>query len=97
MKNLFRQIAESLTEMIELRYAARAQCDYDLEFSIVLPAPTNDRELYQRWSVPRDWCARSTSGTDGLWSRRRDRVTGELVFTFNDAANAELFKSRFGQ
>ena len=75
----------------------RAPVEHQLQHSVTLTAPICERDLHALWQDTQDWCYENVHHSCGhQWSRRRDRDTGDFVFSFSHPETAILFKLTFG-
>lgn len=62
------------------------------EYAVTLSAPESDYEHHERWA----WCREHVDYSAGeCWSRRRDRKTGEHVFSFSALNVGVMFALTF--
>jgi len=74
----------------------RGPVDAEQPHIVTLPLPRTEDELHARWQEPQDWCRGHVDHQQGhKWSRRRDRDTGALVYSFNDVPTGVLFALTF--
>lgn len=66
------------------------------EHSVTLAAPESESQQWERFDVPDAWCRLNVQHHAGeRWNGRRDRHTGQFVFSFSSLNTATLFALTF--
>lgn len=89
-------ILDRIRAKLQLQHDPRSPAAEQQKFVVTLLAPTCEVEQWKRWHRPQAYCRKHVDHAGGeLWHCCRDRVSGDISFSFSHCSTATMFALSF--